>query len=362
MNWINPVKNALFAAIVFGSAVASAAVDFTGERINMLVPYKEGGGADLYARFLGPLIAERLPGKPTMIIQNVPGAGAIAGSNKFEARARPDGTDLIAASASVTSNFAFDDPRARYKLNEWIPILSSATGTVVYARSELGLEDAGELSKLSGQTLRMGANNPTGGDLRVLLAMDLLGIDVQPVFGMNRGLVQASFERGELNLDFSATAAYLQQVVPLVESGDATPLFSLGFADDKGNITRDPAHPELPHFLEVYEQVHGKPLSGPAREAWDNIFNLHVMATRALMLPAGTPEPVVETYRQAVDQLLTDIENDPKLAASAADILGPHPQATGPAAARNLRSGISFTEEGRSWLSDWLNKKYDVKI
>ena len=74
---------ALAGAVGSLAVPATAQVDFSGERIELLVPYAAGGGADLYARFLGPLIAERLPGEPTLIVQNVEGAGAIAGSNQF---------------------------------------------------------------------------------------------------------------------------------------------------------------------------------------------------------------------------------------------------------------------------------------
>lgn len=353
---------ALMVASSLALTLPAVAVDFEGKRINMLVPFNAGGGADLYSRFLGPLIAERLPGEPTLVIRNVPGAGAIAGSNQFQDRARPDGTDIFTASASVTSNFAFGDSRVRYNLDEWIPILSSASGTVVYTHSSLGVKDASEILQLNEETVRMGANNPTGGDLRVLLALHLLGVDVNPVFGMNRGAIYPSFERGELNLDFSATAAYRVQIVPMVESGIAVPLFSLGFADADGEVGRDPAHPELPHFLELYEDIHGEPLKGAAREAWDSIFNLHVMATRAILLPKDTPKAVTDAYQQAVEQLLVDIQNDPELAAQAERMLGTYPQATGAAAARNLRGGVVFSDDGRVWLNNWLSEKFDVSL
>ena len=43
---------------------------------------------------------------------------------------------------------------------------------------------------------------------------------------LHSGAVYPTFERGELNLDFSITSAYEEQIVPLVESGVATSLFS----------------------------------------------------------------------------------------------------------------------------------------
>lgn len=196
------------AALCAFSAPASAEVNFAGERVEMLIPYRAGGGTDIYARFLAPLLAKHLPGEPTIIVDNVPGAGALAGSNQFQERAKPDGKDIFAASASVMLNFAFRNPGANYNLDKWNAFASTAVGTVVYARADLGIEGPQDIAKLRDAQLLMGGNNPTGGDLRALLSLDLLGIKVQPVFGMNRGDVYAAFDRGEFNINFDTITAY----------------------------------------------------------------------------------------------------------------------------------------------------------
>lgn len=125
-------------------------------------------------------------------MNNVPGAGALAGSNQFQDRAEADGTDIFAASASVTLSFAFRNPQADYELDNWNAFISTAVGTAVYARSDLGIEGREDIEKLQDAELLMGGNNSTGGDMRALLSLDLLGIDVKPVFGMNRGDVYAA--------------------------------------------------------------------------------------------------------------------------------------------------------------------------
>lgn len=341
---------------------ATALVDMSGKRVELVVPYSEGGGTDIYARFLAPILSERLPGEPTIIVRNIPGAGAIAGSNQFQQRAEPDGTSLIAVSASATLNYAFRDPRVEYKLGEWIPILSTAVGTVVYVHSKVGVESADEIEELQDKELVMGANNPTGGDLRALLSLDLLGIDVRPVFGMNRGDVHPAFERGEFNINFDTVTTYEENVMPMVEQGIAVPLFTLGYVDEQGNYGRDPSQPDLPSFLEVYEQVHGKPLEGEARKAWEAIFNLNVMASRALLLPAETPEEIVDTYVAAARQLLQDMEQDPELKKKAFEIMGPGPHTVGDAAARNLRGAVNFDDAAFEWLKGWLKENLDVTL
>ena len=52
--------------------------------MNVIVPYTEGGGTDLYARLFVPYLRKHLPGKPTVVIRNMPGGGSIMGSNYFD--------------------------------------------------------------------------------------------------------------------------------------------------------------------------------------------------------------------------------------------------------------------------------------
>src|SRR3546814_2957148 len=136
--------------------------------------------------------------------------------------------------------------------------------------------------------------------MRVLLSLDLLDINVKPIYGINRGDARPSFERGEFNLNFDSTQAYPQQVTPLVESGIAVPLFAFGIADAEGKIVRDPTVPDLPTFVEVYEAVHGKAPEGPGFDAWLTVFNLNVMASKALALPGGTSKEIVNTYHKEI--------------------------------------------------------------
>jgi hypothetical protein len=70
---------------------ATGAVEVT---IEWVIPFAEGGGSDVWARFMAPFLSKHLPGRPNVIIRNVPGGGSITGTNDFYAaraarRARP---------------------------------------------------------------------------------------------------------------------------------------------------------------------------------------------------------------------------------------------------------------------------------
>jgi hypothetical protein len=263
---------------------------------------------------------------------------------------------LIAIAASVTSNYVFRDSRVNYKLDRWIPIISSPAGTVAYARPETGATKAGDVAGLKGTELVMGANNPSGGDMRVLLSLDLLGLNVKPIYGINRGDARPSFERGEFNINFDSTQAYPTQVAPLVEAGTAIPLFSLGIATADGQIGRDPTVPDIPTFIEIYKSFFGKDPEGPGFEAWKAVFNLNVMASKALALPEGTPADIVDTYNKAMAAIVASLKT-PEHKEQAEEIIGPYPQALGAQAGEILRGALNFDEATFTWLQEWVQRQ-----
>ena len=59
-------------ALILGSLLVSPAafsqVDFSNQTIEWIVPFREGGGADIWARFNAPYLAKHLPGNPEVVI------------------------------------------------------------------------------------------------------------------------------------------------------------------------------------------------------------------------------------------------------------------------------------------------------
>ena len=106
-------------------------------------------------------------------------------------------------------------------------------------------------------------------DLVPLLAWEMLGLKVEPVFGIKgRGDGRLMFERGGANIDYQTSSSYLKGVTPFVETGTAVPMMSWGALDAAGNIVRDPTFPEMPTFKEVCEATDGCETSGEKWDAW----------------------------------------------------------------------------------------------
>src|SRR5258708_14741585 len=72
-------------------AASAQSPTFAGKTVTVLVGYKPGGGYDATARMLARHLPNHLPGKPTVIVQNMPGGNSIIAANHMYNVARPDG-------------------------------------------------------------------------------------------------------------------------------------------------------------------------------------------------------------------------------------------------------------------------------
>jgi tripartite-type tricarboxylate transporter receptor subunit TctC len=76
-------------------AAADAVADFyAGKRISVQVGFATGGGYDIYARTLARFMPRHIPGNPTMVVQNMPGAGSMKAANYIYGVAPKDGTQF----------------------------------------------------------------------------------------------------------------------------------------------------------------------------------------------------------------------------------------------------------------------------
>ena len=156
---------ALAAITVTAAAPAAQSVTFAGKRIEIIV-LAAGGGSDVYTRALPPFLEKHLPGKPTIIVRNVPGARCIPGANQFQQRAKPDGTHAVVVSTTTVASYVFERAKVKFELDKWEPVLLSPQGAIAYAAPSLGVKSAKDLPKLKGQPLVFGGQSATSGELR----------------------------------------------------------------------------------------------------------------------------------------------------------------------------------------------------
>ena len=73
----------LFASLTLSPAKAADAVEtfYKGRTVQVLIGFSSGGGYDIYARTLARYMGKHIPGNPTMVPQNMPGAGTLKVAN-----------------------------------------------------------------------------------------------------------------------------------------------------------------------------------------------------------------------------------------------------------------------------------------
>ncbi|MDU8945432.1 tricarboxylate transporter [Ovoidimarina sediminis] len=335
-------------------------VDFSGKTVEFVIPFSESGGSARWANFYAPLLSEALPGNPTVVVRYRPGAGSTAGANWFQEQDTADGTLIFGTSGSTQFPYLLGDPRVRYEYNDWQVVLGSGVGGVAYLPPDMAEKmDGLDATGLQGTDFIWGSQGATRLDLVANLAWKMLGMTVDPVFGIEgRGDGRLMFERGEANIDYQTSPAYLRSVVPMVEEGLAAPMMTWGALDNDGNIVRDPTFPEIPTFKEVCEATPACSTEGDAWEAWKAFFIAGFPAQKMVFLPGSADADVVATYTKAFE----DIIARPDFAELSAKTLGVYPQMIGPAADKAKALATQVPDSAKAYVVNWLEEDYGVSL
>ncbi|MCE8051836.1 hypothetical protein HBJ58_09450 [Halomonas desiderata] len=358
-----PLKSLSAAVLVAAGGLAAApamADDFyAGKTIEMVVPFGEGGATYVAAKFLEPFLEKHLPGNPQVNVRTRPGGGSILGANWFQQNAEPDGETILFTTSSTSNPYVLGMEEVEYDLAAMRPAYSLPFGAVIYVSPRTGIETPADLHSPD-MPLIYGGIAAAASDLPVLLAFELLDLDLRAVLGFDgRGPARLAFERGETNIDFQFTPAYMSQVVDMVEAGSAVPIMTGGSVGDDGVLSaRDLAFPDYPSVYEVYEELHGEPPSGVEWDAFQAIgattFNFGLTA----YLPEGTPDEVIEIFEQTI----TAINDDPDYQEQSQDAIGGYDLLPASAVTDSLSEALQPSDEVRDYLRTLLSEKYDVEL
>jgi len=166
-----------------------------------------------------------------------------------------------------------------------------------------------------------------------------------------------AFERGEVLIDYQTSSAYLKNVIPLVESGEAIPLFSFGALDNDGNLIRDPSFSDLPHFGEVYQQL-GYELEGIKWDTWFAFMSAGFGGMKLLLTPQETPDKIVQLLQEGI----TKMKADSKYKSTKGQALGQYEQVIGDPALKIFDLATKVGTEEKEHMKNWLRTKYQLNI
>jgi tripartite-type tricarboxylate transporter receptor subunit TctC len=263
------------AALLAGPALAQA--PYPSRPITLVVPFAPGGGNDILARAIAPLLAERL-GQP-VVVDNKPGAGGNIGTD-FVARAQPDGLTLLIASNQVTINPAIGVKTPFTLEKDFAPISQIASVPIVLVahpeQPYRTLEDFVRFARAnSGKLAYSSPGNGTPQHLAGEVFANLAKTQLMHVPYRGTGPAIADVVGSQVPLTFATMAS----VLPFIESGK---LRALGIAGQ----SRAAALPQLPTFGDL------------------GFKNYEAALWYSLLAPARTPPVIVDQINAALVQAL----------------------------------------------------------
>ena len=255
----------------------AAAQDYPNRTIRMIVPFGAGGPTDVFTRALGEELRKSL-GQP-IVLENRPGAGTIIGTTEA-AKSAPDGYTLLMISATQTTVETLNPNKPYRLMRDFVPVASlmnSELVLVVPQRSPVNtLKELITLARAKPGTLNYGSSGP-GSNYHMAgeLVKNLAGLDIVHIPYKGSTGARADIISGQIDMMFDSVPT----MAATIEDGRVKALGTSG-------KVRSPILPNVPTIAEA------------------GIPEYNATIWIGVMVPAGTPKPIVELLNREINKVL----------------------------------------------------------
>jgi tripartite-type tricarboxylate transporter receptor subunit TctC len=265
-------------------ACADAVADFyKGKSMQLVVGYGPGGGYDVYARIVARYIGKYIPGNPSVVVVNMPGAGSLRATNFLYTTAPKDGLTIGAFARDMplmgilggNSNVQFDPRKFT-----WLGSASSSANDsyLLFARNDAEVKSIADALRPGGPALVLAgtAEGATGNDVAVLLR-DTIGLNVKIITGYpDSGAIFLAVDRKEVDGRFVGLSAVSSSKGDWLKPGGPVRVL-LQF----GRAERHKLFPDAPTARELARDDRARALIGLAE--------LPYQLSRPVVAPPGLP-------------------------------------------------------------------------
>lgn len=272
---------------------------YAGKRIQIIVGFEAGGGYDVYARHLARHLGRHIPGNPSFIAQNMPGAGSRTAANYLYNIAAKDGTVIGTIGQGTPLDQALKVPGVQFDVAKfnWLgnPIVDNLL--TVTAKSS-GVTSMAELKAKGGVTCGDVGAGPTSTFPAILNRLMSIQNKIIPGYpGVNA--VYLAMERGEVDCIGGTTWSSLKSTRgQKLRDRDLNLLVQWGTAKDPSIEAY--AKAEVPLILDIAT-------SELDRRALTYIGTSATLG-RPFAAPPGVPADRVAMLREAFDKTMQDAE------------------------------------------------------
>jgi tripartite-type tricarboxylate transporter receptor subunit TctC len=278
------------------SEVLSQAPYYQGKTITILRGGEPGGSGDMQARALIPFMKKYLPGNPTIVIENMPGAAGMKAVNHAYSTAKPDGLTITAVGSGLASGAILGLPGAKYNIDKLIYLGSTEHGDpyVFLSRREAGFDSLEKLRAASG--VRVGAQT-VGHAVYISgrIFTYLLGLkDPRFVVGFGGVEMDAALTRGEIDARANSADTVVRRNADALAKGQYNIHATLTIP--KGNF-----HPRFANVPDVDSLA-----QNDRERQLITLFREFMYPRWPYVLPPGTPVEIVKTLREAMSKSFKD--------------------------------------------------------
>ena len=309
---------ALSAMLLLAPAPAAAQADFyKGKTMDLVISTGVGGGLDANARVVARHLADHIPGNPTIVPRNMPGAGHIRAANYVFSQAPKDGTVI----ATFIPVFVMAQVLDRSKSIQFDPAnfnwlaSTSSSNTTVYVWHTSGVKSLTDATRR--EVLMGGTGTGSYTIIYPTVMNSLLGARFKLVTGyQSTAEIGLAMERGEVQgragNNFNSLKA---ENAELLKTGKIVLITQIG-------LERDPEFPDLPLMTDFAKSDEDRQVL--------KLFSTDVVIGRPFVTSPGVPTERVALLRKAFDEMMTDpayLEDSKKAALDVTPVAGAKVQA-----------------------------------
>jgi tripartite-type tricarboxylate transporter receptor subunit TctC len=268
---------------------------YASKTITMLAGSSPGGGTDQTVRLIARHMERYIPGKPSIVVVNKPGAGGLIATNELYNLRKPDGLTMSNINTGAIFAVAGGNEAIKFDLKKFIYIGQALDeAQTLYVRSATPYTSLELIRKANreGKQPRMGAQAlDHTSSFVVKVAEQILGLDFHVIPGYpGTPEILLDIERGALDGRAQGTGSLMATKREWLKSGYITPLLT-------SRKARDARIPNVPSIVELASAGTQGLMS--ALSAAQNIG-------RSIALPPGVPADRVKELRDAFAAMTKD--------------------------------------------------------
>jgi len=286
--------------LVAPTALAQEPMSLHGKSLNMIISSAAGGGTDAYGRVTLPYFEKYLPGSPSIVARNIPGADGLQGMNYMVQQVAPDGLTFIVNANTTADPLNYRKPQAHFNPADFVVIGGAGRGgevLLINKDAEKRLTDKGAAPVVMGSL----GGIPRSGMQMTAWGIELLGWNAKWVVGY-RGTneLMLALERGEIDMTATGNLFLVQK---LIATGQFKIVAQSGTIKDNVLVGR-PDFGDAPLMTKMVEGKVKDPLAAKAFDYWSAI----AVTDKWMALPPKTSKTITDMYRTAYDKTIKDPE------------------------------------------------------